>query len=115
MRWGGRGICFAERDAAPPVGDLAAAMGHHVFIWRIDNPTEGGRISVQNNVFYKSPYGAAIYSIIDPEAEKQFVIDHNRYYKESDELLILDGGETFALSQFASYQAETGAGSAQLY
>ena len=63
---------------------------------------------MQNNVFYKSPYGAAIYSIINPEAEKQFIIDHNRYYKESNELLIRMAGKNFALSEFTSYQTETG-------
>ncbi|MFR3484576.1 MAG: hypothetical protein ACLTXL_14435 [Clostridia bacterium] len=103
-----RGICLAERDAACWSEIWLQPMGHYVFIWRIDNPTDGGQISVQNNVFYKSPYGAAIYSIINPEAEKQFIIDHNRYYKESNELLIRMAGKNFALSEFTSYQTETG-------
>ena len=106
----GAGEGFALQNETPPRRSeiWPQPLGHHVFIWRIDNPTDGGQISVQNNVFYKSPYGAAIYSIINPEAEKQFIIDHNRYYKESNELLIRMAGKNFALSEFTSYQAETG-------
>ena len=106
----GAGEGFAMQNETPPRRSeiWPQPMGHHVFIWRIDNPTEGGRISMQHNVFCRSPYGAAIYSIIDPEAERQFVIDHNRYYKESDDLLIRMRGKNYALSEFAAYQAETG-------
>lgn len=52
-------------------------MGHHIFLWRIENPTENGIIKIENNKFGSSPYGEAIYSIISPDAEKQLKLSHN--------------------------------------
>jgi len=54
-------------------------MGHHIFLWRIENITENGGIKIENNVFGDAIYGEAIYSIIDKEAEKQLVIKDNEY------------------------------------
>ena len=54
-------------------------MGHHIFLWRIKNPTENGGIKIENNVFGDAIYGKAIYSIIDKEAEKQLIIKDNEY------------------------------------
>ncbi len=54
-------------------------MGHHLFIWRIDGPTEGGRLEISGNVFGAAPNGSAIYSIIDSRAEEQFIFSGNRY------------------------------------
>ena len=61
-------------------------MGHHVFLWRMNEAVDGGYVEIKGNLFKKSPIGAAIYSIISPEAEKQFCIDNNKYSK--DRLLI---------------------------
>ncbi len=62
-------------------------MGHHVFLWRIDNPTKGGCMEIKNNVFNNAPIGACIYSIISKEAEKQIILENNIYYTENKELL----------------------------
>ena len=52
-------------------------MGHHVFLWRIDEPTEGGEISIYDNTFGKCPEGSAIYSIISENAEAQISFKGN--------------------------------------
>ncbi len=54
-------------------------MGHHIFIWKIESPSEGGRLLIENNLFGDAPCGAAVYSIIDPEAEKQITFCDNQY------------------------------------
>lgn len=54
-------------------------MGHHLFIWRIEGPTEGGSIEITDNVFGAAPNGSAVYSIIDPRADDQFIYSGNRY------------------------------------
>lgn len=52
-------------------------MGHHIFLWRIDEPTEGGRLEIKNNIFQDAPVGSAIYSIISPAAEAQMELHNN--------------------------------------
>lgn len=54
-------------------------MGHHIFLWRIPSPTVGGHLEIKSNVFGPAPVGAAIYSIIAPEAEAQIELDQNTY------------------------------------
>ncbi len=53
-------------------------MGHHIFLWRIDNPTKNGEILIENNVFGDAPYGKAIYARISPDAKKQLIIKNNK-------------------------------------
>ena len=52
-------------------------MGHHIFLWRIDKPTEGGSLFIENNTFGSAPVGSAIYSLISDDAFKQIVIRGN--------------------------------------
>lgn len=80
-------------------------MGHHIFLWRMERATEGGYVEIKNNYFGDAPVGAAIYSIIAPEAEAQFVIDNNRYTK-NEKLLVRYNGENF--SDFNAYIKKTG-------
>ncbi len=54
-------------------------MGHHIFLWRIDDPTSGGSLKIENNIFGASPVGAAIYSRISPSAEAQLSVKGNTY------------------------------------
>lgn len=54
-------------------------MGHHIFLWRIEAPSEGGSLRIHDNDFGAAPNGAAVYSIISPEAEKQISLKGNRY------------------------------------
>ena len=69
-------------------------MGHHIFMWRIDHATEGGRLQISNNYFGSAPVGAAIYSIISDEAEAQVILENNIYTPNSI-LLNRWGGEDF--------------------
>lgn len=62
-------------------------MGHHVFLWRIEEKTDGGSLEIKNNIFYNAPYGAAIYSIISQDAEKQIDLQGNSYYTENRNLI----------------------------
>ncbi len=80
-------------------------MGHHIFLWRIDNPTDGGSLLIENNTFGNAPVGAAIYSRISPEAESQMAIRNNRYTR-NDTLLIRFGGVFY--NSLEEYQAATG-------
>ncbi len=54
-------------------------MGHHIFLWRIEKPTENGKIKIENNIFKDAIYGSAVYSIISSEAEKQLSLENNKY------------------------------------
>lgn len=62
-------------------------MGHHVFLWRIEDKTAGGKLEIKNNIFYNAPYGAAIYSIISENAEEQIEIEGNTYYTDNPNLI----------------------------
>lgn len=53
-------------------------MGHHIFLWRIDKPTENGGILIENNVFGNAPHGKAVYARISPEAKEQLIIKNNK-------------------------------------
>ena len=81
-------------------------MGHHVFIWHIEPNTQPGNVYIRHNIFSQAPYGAAIYSIIDPADERRFVIDHNCYWQTSGILLIHMAGRFYGPSDFARYQAD---------
>ena len=69
-------------------------MGHHIFLWRMDAATDGADLLIADNDFESAPVGAAVYSIISPEAEAQITLKNNRYTR-SDTLLVRFGGENF--------------------
>lgn len=81
-------------------------MGHHLFIWRIDGPTENAKFSICENTFLDAPAGAAIYSIIDRAAEEQTVIDRNLYQMRECVLVNRYFGKDYAA--LADYIRETG-------
>ena len=81
-------------------------MGHHIFLWRIEQPTEGERFIIKRNLFLDAPAGAAIYSIICRAAEEQIEIDENTYQMRERTLVNRYFGEDFAT--FAAYAAATG-------
>lgn len=101
---------FSMQGEAPPRQSeiYPQPMGHHIFIWRINKNTQKGYVYIRNNIFYKAPYGAAIYSLIDPEDESRFVIDNNCYYQEEDKLLMHMGGKVYNAELFQLYQTNTG-------
>ena len=70
-------------------------MGHHIFLWRIEDADDECSLRIKNNIFYNAPYGAAIYSIISQTAEDKTDIDSNVYYTENKELLMRWHGENY--------------------
>jgi len=54
-------------------------MGHHLFMWRVYEPSPNGHLIVAGNEFGDAPNGAAIYSIMDPAATAQMELIDNRY------------------------------------
>lgn len=80
-------------------------MGHHLFFWRIPHGSEGGSLDISRNTFGPAPVGAAVYSIISPEAEAQIKLNHNRY-TEGYPLLNRLGGQNYTTLE--EYQQATG-------
>ncbi len=80
-------------------------MGHHIFLWRIPLPGEGGNLLIAENEFGPAPVGAAIYSIVSSEAEAQMTLRNNKYTR-NDVLLNRFGGENF--TDLEEYKAKTG-------
>ena len=80
-------------------------MGHHIFLWRIPEATEGGSLDISDNEFGYAPVGAAIYSIISPDAEAQMTLDNNRYTRNTV-LLNRFGGVDY--NDLDAYKAATG-------
>jgi len=83
-------------------------MGHHIFVWKVEPDTQPGHVTIRHNVFCEAPYGAAIYSIIAPADEEQFVLDHNTYWQTTGGLLNHWGGRSYCPADFSRYQAESG-------
>lgn len=74
-------------------------MGHHLFIWRIEEATPGGCITVRNNTFGPAPNGSAVYSIVSPAAEEQMHFAGNTY-THPDGHTIRWGGDYLPLAEF---------------
>ena len=52
-------------------------MGHHIFIWRINAPTDNGCLIIENNTFGTSFDGYAEYSIAHPLAQAEIIYKNN--------------------------------------
>ncbi len=84
-------------------------MGHHIFMWRIPAPSDGGSFTIARNRFYDAS-GAAVYSIISRGAEKQMHIENNKYYTSSKTLLNYVGGVGYSgFDEYISDYGENGA------
>jgi len=81
-------------------------MGHHVFIWRVNKPTDGGSLEMKRNLFLNAPIGAAIFSMATKEATEQMDIDENTYFTENPDLLNYFYGNFY--KTFEEYQREMG-------
>ncbi len=57
-------------------------MGHHIFMWRIDAPSDGGSLLISDNEFGDAPNGGAVFSIISESAETQVHFRDNSYTAE---------------------------------
>lgn len=83
------------------------SMGHHLFMWRIPEASEGGSFDVRENTFLDAA-GAAMYSIISPEAEAQMHLAGNWYRTGNKALLTRIGGKNYAPHEFDDYLREYG-------
>ena len=83
-------------------------MGHHVFVWRINNVTDGGSLEITHNTMYDDLLGATIFSLAAPEPEEQLSINFNRYYAENNGLSFRYGGEDYYSYEFPMYRINTG-------
>ncbi|MDD5705232.1 MAG: hypothetical protein PHR35_04865 [Kiritimatiellae bacterium] len=82
--------------------------GHHVFIWRVEPGTQAGAVHIRDNIFHKAPYGAAVYSIIDPVDAGKFTLDRNCYWQIPGGMLVHMNGKSYMPGDFAAYQKECG-------
>ena len=80
-------------------------MGHHIFMWRMKAPTPGGSFEVYGNRFYGAA-GAAVYSIICPEAEEQMNLHHNQYWTDNPELFQRVKEKNYSPAAFDAYMQE---------
>lgn len=70
-------------------------MGHHIFLWRIEQANDDSLLEIKDNIFHNAPYGAAIYSIISKDAEAKTKLSSNTYYSEGDGFIARWNGEVF--------------------
>ena len=99
------GVGFAMAgEALPRRSEIwPQPMGHHLFFWRMEHASEGGSLTVRDNVFADAPNGAAVYSIIAPEAEAQLCFADNRY--EGEMLTAAHfGGKDMTAAEFAAME-----------
>ncbi len=90
----GTGFAMLGEEGARRSEIWPQPMGHHIFLWRIEDATDDGGLLIADNSFGSTPVGAAIYSIINEKAEAQITLKNNRYTR-NDVLLIHFGGESF--------------------
>ena len=106
----GAGEGFTVQGERPPRSSeiYPLAMGHHIFIWRIEKPSDDGSLNVSGNIFADAPVGAAVFSLASAEAEKQLHIDDNMYDTSRMMLISRMGGREFLSCDHDAYMAETG-------
>lgn len=102
----GAGVGFALQDETPPRRSeiWPQPMGHHVFLWRMDSATEDQSLTISGNSFYEAPDGAAVYSIVSPEAEKRIVVRENRYFMNKPGLVLRLNGRDYDARQLHDYR-----------
>lgn len=108
----GAGKGFASQDDIFPRNSeiYPFPMGHHIFIWRMakQNPDPEAKLEIKGNIFYDAPVGAAIYSFILDEPEKQFDFDNNVYYTTSKKMINRHGEINYKPDEFDRYVSESG-------
>lgn len=73
-------------------------MGHHIFMWRIKSPSEGGSFRIKDNIFCEAT-GAAIYAIIDEGAVNQMILSGNTYFTTNEKLLSRLGERVYSADE----------------
>lgn len=108
----GAGKGFASQDDIfPRMSEIFPfPMGHHIFIWRMNKQTDHpeAKLEIKDNIFYDAPVGAAIYSFVLDEPEKQFDFDRNTYYTTSKKMINRFGEKNYKPEEFDLYVSETG-------
>ncbi len=103
------GFGFSMQGEDPPrQADKNPPTANHVLIWLIGKGSQKGKVYIRDNVFYEAPYGAVIYSMIEPEDEKYYVIDKNFYCQSEGNLLMHFGGKDYSADRFGSFKTDTG-------
>ncbi len=108
----GAGLGFAAQgEEAPRNSEIwPFPMGHHIFIWRMvkQTPDKDAMLVIKRNIFYDAPYGAAIYSFVMSEPEKQMDFDENVYYTTNEKLINRFGEVNYKGNEYEKYVADTG-------
>jgi hypothetical protein len=91
-----------------PRGIRPIEVGHHVFIWRIDEGTQDGLVSIRDNIFHEAPRGAAVYSIIRSADMRHFELDGNRYSESGEGLLAYLCGRSYGMNEIDLLREEWG-------
>ena len=93
----GEGFSKLGEEQLPRMSEVwPMPMGHHIFLWRIMTPTDGGHLEIKNNIFSGSSIGASVYSIIYKSAEAQVELENNTYCTpENDELVARWNGKDY--------------------
>lgn len=70
---------FSSQDGKPRRSEIyPQPMGHHIFAWRIEAPTDGGCTEIRSNIFRGVPTGCDTYMIISDGAKKQIRLADNQ-------------------------------------
>lgn len=103
---GAGGGFSGQGDSVPRNSEIyPLPMGHHIFLWRMEQPSPNGSFRIENNVFGTSLNGAAIYSMISKSAESQVFLRGNQYAMKGGEMLARIGDQNFKISQMQAFRA----------
>lgn len=85
----GEGFSKQGEEQLPRMSEVwPMPMGHHVFLWRITDPVDGGHLEIKNNIFSGAPIGTSIFSIIYKSAEAQVELEGNTYCTAGTDALV---------------------------
>jgi hypothetical protein len=101
------GLGFSKQGSeSPRTCESDASANNHILIWRIDPHTQTGHVYIRNNIFRNAPFGAVVYSVIDPADELHIIIDNNRYEQSHGKLLMHMSGRDYSTEEFEQYKTE---------
>lgn len=86
----GVGLCV-DYDTPPRQSEIyPQPMGHHLFIWRINEPTPNAYFEISGNTFGFAACGSAIYSIINQEAFDQIIFKNNNFVFSNEQSIYMN-------------------------
>ena len=106
----GAGEGFSTNGEKPPRNSeiYPMPMGHHIFLWRIEDKTANGALNISGNIFADAPVGAAVFSLINDAVKSQLHIDGNAYDLSHMMLISHIFGKEYDASESEKYISETG-------